>query len=244
MTVSRWFLLRMRNVSSKSCRENQNTHFMFSNFFSKNRTVDDIMSKNMVEPWRKQATWRLRVAYWIGNLAHARIRAPAPTHTRARAHAQSDARIYTRLHPRVRARTHTHAHAHTEICNLYCSSTPVMIREGASMSRCSTLPVLLNMVILIATCWMKRRGTRLTADWNGDRHCAVWRHTKLSGKGGASFRVNSRLCTSSWVRDRKTTVSGLMPCDVLQVSRLVFFTALLPCVPHGSPLSSSFISSC
>jgi len=25
----------MRNVSDKSCTENQNTHFMFNNFFSK-----------------------------------------------------------------------------------------------------------------------------------------------------------------------------------------------------------------
>jgi len=28
-------LLRIRNVSDKSRRENQNTHFMFSNFFRK-----------------------------------------------------------------------------------------------------------------------------------------------------------------------------------------------------------------
>ena len=34
MTVSRSILPRMRNVSDKSCRENQNTHFVFSNFFS------------------------------------------------------------------------------------------------------------------------------------------------------------------------------------------------------------------
>jgi hypothetical protein len=33
MTISRSVLLRMRNVSDKSCRENQNTHFVFSNFF-------------------------------------------------------------------------------------------------------------------------------------------------------------------------------------------------------------------
>jgi hypothetical protein len=33
--TSRWILLRMRNVSDKSCRENQNTHFVFSNFLSK-----------------------------------------------------------------------------------------------------------------------------------------------------------------------------------------------------------------
>jgi hypothetical protein len=31
--ISRSFLLRMRNISDKSCRENQNTHFVFSNFF-------------------------------------------------------------------------------------------------------------------------------------------------------------------------------------------------------------------
>ena len=32
VTVSRSILLRLRNVSGKSCRENQNTHFVFSNF--------------------------------------------------------------------------------------------------------------------------------------------------------------------------------------------------------------------
>jgi hypothetical protein len=30
--LSRSFLLRMTDVSEKSCRENQNTHFMFNNF--------------------------------------------------------------------------------------------------------------------------------------------------------------------------------------------------------------------
>ena len=33
MIISRLFLLIMRNVSDKSCRENQNTHFVFSDFF-------------------------------------------------------------------------------------------------------------------------------------------------------------------------------------------------------------------
>jgi len=33
MIISRSVILRMRNVSDKSCRENQNTHFVFSNFF-------------------------------------------------------------------------------------------------------------------------------------------------------------------------------------------------------------------
>jgi len=29
----------MQNVSDKLCRENQNTHFMFNNFFSKTLSV-------------------------------------------------------------------------------------------------------------------------------------------------------------------------------------------------------------
>ena len=33
LIISRPVLLRMGNVSDKSCRENQNTHFMFSNMF-------------------------------------------------------------------------------------------------------------------------------------------------------------------------------------------------------------------
>ena len=33
MIIHRRFLLRKRNVSGKSCRENQNTHFVFNNFF-------------------------------------------------------------------------------------------------------------------------------------------------------------------------------------------------------------------
>jgi hypothetical protein len=36
--------------------ENQNTHFMFSDFFSENRAVYEIMWKNMVEPDRPQIT--------------------------------------------------------------------------------------------------------------------------------------------------------------------------------------------
>jgi hypothetical protein len=40
-------LLRMRNISYKSCRENQNTHFMLNNFFL-NRAFSEIMWRNIV----------------------------------------------------------------------------------------------------------------------------------------------------------------------------------------------------
>ena len=46
----------MRYVLDKTCRENQNTHFMFNNFLLENRTVCEIMSKNLVETERPQMT--------------------------------------------------------------------------------------------------------------------------------------------------------------------------------------------
>jgi hypothetical protein len=58
MTICRRIILRMRNVSYESCRENQNAHFMFSNFFfyPENRAVYEIMWKTMVGPHRLQMT--------------------------------------------------------------------------------------------------------------------------------------------------------------------------------------------
>jgi len=46
----------MRNVSDKSCRENQNTPVMFSKFHFKNGIVYEIMWKNLVEPHKLQMT--------------------------------------------------------------------------------------------------------------------------------------------------------------------------------------------
>jgi len=45
MIISCPILLRMRNVSDKSCRENQSTHFMFNNFFSKMVLFYEMMCK-------------------------------------------------------------------------------------------------------------------------------------------------------------------------------------------------------
>jgi len=56
----------MRNVSDKSCRENQNTHFVFSNFFFENRAVYEIMWENIVQPDGPQTTiWRMRISRWV-----------------------------------------------------------------------------------------------------------------------------------------------------------------------------------
>jgi hypothetical protein len=89
MKICRIIVLRMRNVSNKSCIENQNTHFVSNNSFFENRAVFEIMSKNVVERETLQTTiWRL--------VAWCNIKA-----TRAQKHACA------------RAATHIHAHAHT-----------------------------------------------------------------------------------------------------------------------------------
>jgi len=70
LTISRSVLLRMRNVPDKSCRENQNTHFMFSNSFSK-IVPFEIMWKNIVEPgWPQIKIWRVRIACWITKITN------------------------------------------------------------------------------------------------------------------------------------------------------------------------------
>jgi hypothetical protein len=66
MIISRSVLLRMKNVSDNSCRENENTHVMFNIFFFffENRAVYDITCKNTVQTGRPHMTiWR--TAYWI-----------------------------------------------------------------------------------------------------------------------------------------------------------------------------------
>jgi len=57
---------RMKNVSVKSYRENQNTHFVLSNLFSENHAIYEIMWKNIVERGRPQMTiWDMGIACWI-----------------------------------------------------------------------------------------------------------------------------------------------------------------------------------
>ena len=56
----------MRNVSDKSCRQNQNTHFVFSNIFPKILSFMRKCGKNVVEGDRPQMTiWGMRISCWI-----------------------------------------------------------------------------------------------------------------------------------------------------------------------------------
>jgi uncharacterized BrkB/YihY/UPF0761 family membrane protein len=56
----------MRNVLDKSCRENQNTHFVFNNFFPQNGAFYETRFKNVVQLDRPQmAIWRMGFACWM-----------------------------------------------------------------------------------------------------------------------------------------------------------------------------------
>jgi hypothetical protein len=59
-------LLRMRNLSDESCRENQNTHFTFNNSIFFFFALYEITAKNIVELGRpKITTRRMRIVCWI-----------------------------------------------------------------------------------------------------------------------------------------------------------------------------------
>jgi hypothetical protein len=95
----------MGNVSEKYCRENQNTHFMFSNFFRKSHRLWD-NSKNVVET--KGPHTSQHGAYAL----HAGL---------ARLHA------LIRVHTLTQPRTNMHARTHRSISNIYCFSTAIMV---------------------------------------------------------------------------------------------------------------------
>jgi len=56
MIISRPVLLRMRYVSGENRTENQNTHFMFNNFFFENLSFHELMRRNIVQPGSTQMT--------------------------------------------------------------------------------------------------------------------------------------------------------------------------------------------
>jgi hypothetical protein len=72
VTVSRWILI-MRNISDKSCRDYQNTLFMFSNFFfSKIVTLWDNVEKCGGARQAKDNSLirRMRFAWWTTKATH------------------------------------------------------------------------------------------------------------------------------------------------------------------------------
>jgi hypothetical protein len=63
----------MRNIWDKNRRGNQNTHFIFNNFFFYNCVAYEKMRKNILEQDRPQMTKRrMRIACWMPNATNTR----------------------------------------------------------------------------------------------------------------------------------------------------------------------------
>ena len=66
LIVSCTVLLRMKNVSDKRSKENQNTHIVFNDFCLKHCALSEIMWKNMVDWGRPQMTkLHMHIPCWI-----------------------------------------------------------------------------------------------------------------------------------------------------------------------------------
>jgi hypothetical protein len=69
MITSLLFLLKLRNVSDKCCRDNKNPHFMFQKVFYLSCRLWNSVA-NTVESDRLQMTiWRMRIACWMSKAA-------------------------------------------------------------------------------------------------------------------------------------------------------------------------------
>ena len=65
--------IRIKNVSDKSCRENQNTRFTFNFFFSKIIPFMRQTGRNIVERGKPQIIWRMRIACWMHKATNAHM---------------------------------------------------------------------------------------------------------------------------------------------------------------------------
>jgi hypothetical protein len=121
ITISSWILLIMRNISNKSCRENQNTILCSMSFFLwKSCRLWDNVEKcgGAREATYDLTTWRIWFAYWISKA------------TRVQAHA------------RARALTTTDVYIHT-VYNTYCFYTVTVVTWTRLCYVTRVLPVLL-----------------------------------------------------------------------------------------------------
>jgi hypothetical protein len=124
----------MKNVSDKSCRENQNTHSLSLPPPPETRTVYDITSKYMVEQERTQTIWRLRVAYWISkHAALVHLHPPTDKHTHT----------HTRTHKHTLAQARESAYAHKYVILTAFHST--WFRERA----CLVIPRILTLSVCV-----------------------------------------------------------------------------------------------
>jgi hypothetical protein len=94
------YVPRVRSVSNTG-RRKKSKHTLYVQWrFAKNRAVSEIMSKNTVEPERKQKIWHIRISCWLSKPTRMQ-------HTPALVH------LHPPTHPTTYTHTHAFAHART-----------------------------------------------------------------------------------------------------------------------------------
>ena len=120
MKISCWILLTMRNISNKSWRENQNTHFVFHNFLP-----HIVALKSNIEKYgeaRGNRRWQYGGALHAGLVRlYARKYTPALVHPQPLKYANTHACTLTH------ASAFTNTHTEPETSNTYWFSTATMI---------------------------------------------------------------------------------------------------------------------
>jgi hypothetical protein len=137
MTASCWILLRIRNVSTKSCREIQNTHFKFSIFFS------EIKLKKKYCESRDSKDNTAYVRFVVDKKGYTlKSTRPCPcTHT----------------HTQVRTRLHSLAHMRARVYTQKYVIFIAFLQQNFYRERASMLSHVHNL-----SCWLQR-GTKLLA---------------------------------------------------------------------------------
>jgi len=113
-------ILTVTDASAKSCRENQNTHFMLNNFFPPKccrgrQATDDNIIRRMRDAWL--ITKNTDTHTHTHTHTHKHTYKQTQTKTQKQTHTQTK-NTHKHIHKQTHARTHAHTHTHTHTQNL------------------------------------------------------------------------------------------------------------------------------
>jgi hypothetical protein len=146
MTISRWIVLRMRNVSNNSCTENQDTHTL---------SVQWLFFRKSCRLWECQQIWwshkpqtisHLRVAYSIRTPIRTHAPVPTPKHTHTHTHCLFTATVVSCTRFNVTLYVH---------CPSFCYSLYIYIYIYIYIAGATKLAIMLNSQLLTLRCLLR-----------------------------------------------------------------------------------------
>ena len=198
----------MRNVLYVICRENENTHFTFSNFFD-THAVYGIMWKNIVELDRPQMViWHMHIALWI----------PEATNTCSECAVLTDFLLQQWL-------CHCASVLHCLPCLYFYFAA---VNMNVPLSQCQHIMCMsaISLSMFSTEQWLDLQNSTLTS------HC-ILNTTLRRERGGLLCKCSLHSLGSSyseWFRSQKWIIQGHFLCLLLCVQRcLVFHKHSLVC---------------